>query len=103
MAYEANQKAELRERQEDHAHVTYRHAEMANLTRTPFSLQSLADDAALFVGQPGHVLGPIGEEPEQADADQHDRQSFDDEQPLPSRDARRRRSCRATSPIPVRR
>ena len=84
----ANQETELHQGEDDDPHIADGYTEVANLAWTAFGKQSIANDAALLVGQPRHILRPIGQQPEQADADQHDGQSLDDEEPLPARNAR---------------
>ena len=85
----ADQESELREREDNDAHVADGDRQVPDLPRARLSLQPLADDAALLVVQPCHILETIGKEPQQADTEEHDRQPLDQKQPLPAGDTRR--------------
>ena len=63
--------------------------DVLDLLRPPFGLEPFANDAPLIVVEPRRVLGTIGQHEQQHDAGNATGKSFDQEQPLPARDAER--------------
>jgi hypothetical protein len=76
-----DEKPELHEREDDHADIANGERESTDLARPLLGGKPVADDAAFLVSEPRHVFRTIGEQPQQAQADEDDRQPLEQKHP----------------------
>jgi hypothetical protein len=86
-AVEPDHDAEIKQREHEHARLGQSISEsvIARVTRClGFCRELRFERVLLILGEPRRLRGPVGEQLERGKAEQHRRQTFDDEQPMPT-------------------